>query len=70
MVRSAAHQLSPTDASAEIHGGWPPARPVRCHAAMTARRQVLPGVTYLITRRCFDRMFLLRPSPLVHGVFE
>lgn len=37
---------------------------------MTAPRQVLPGVTYLITRRCFDRMLLLRPSPLVRAVFE
>ncbi len=37
---------------------------------MTAPRQVLPGVTYLITRRCLDRMFLLRPSPLVNAVFE
>ena len=37
---------------------------------MTAPRQVLPGVTYLITRRCFDRMFLLRPSPQVNGVVE
>lgn len=37
---------------------------------MTAPRQVLPGVTYLLTRRCFGRMFLLRPSPLVNAVFE
>jgi putative transposase len=37
---------------------------------MSAPRQVLPGVTYLITRRCFARMFLLRPSPLVTAVFE
>jgi REP element-mobilizing transposase RayT len=37
---------------------------------MTAPRQVLPGATYLITRRCFDRRFLLRPSALVNSVFE
>ena len=37
---------------------------------MTAPRQVLPGVTYLLTRRCFGRMFLHRPSPLVNAVFE
>ncbi len=37
---------------------------------MTAPRQVLPGVTYLLTRRCFARMFFLRPSPLVNAVFE
>ena len=29
---------------------------------MTAPRQVLPGATYLITRRCSQRQFLLRPS--------
>lgn len=37
---------------------------------MTAPRQVLPGVTYLVTRRCFGRMLLLRPSALVNEVFE
>ncbi len=29
---------------------------------MTAPRQVLPGTTYLITRRCLNRQFFLRPS--------
>jgi REP element-mobilizing transposase RayT len=37
---------------------------------MTAPRQILPNATYLITRRCFDRMFLLRPSALVTELFE
>jgi REP element-mobilizing transposase RayT len=37
---------------------------------MTAPRQILPNTTYLITRRCFARMFLLRPSALVTEVFE
>jgi putative transposase len=37
---------------------------------MTAPRQILPNVTYLITRRCFDRMLLLRPSALVNELFE
>lgn len=37
---------------------------------MTAPRQILPGVTYLITRRCVDRSFLLRPSRLVNAIFE
>jgi len=37
---------------------------------MTAPRQVLPGVTYLITRRCFGRMLLLRPSRVVNELFE
>jgi REP element-mobilizing transposase RayT len=31
---------------------------------MTAPRQVLAGATYLITRRCTQRQFLLRPSNL------
>jgi REP element-mobilizing transposase RayT len=43
---------------------------MRWRQAMTAPRQVLPETTWLITRRCFDRMFLLRPSPLVSAVFE
>ncbi len=37
---------------------------------MTAPRQVLPDATYLITRRCFDRMLFLRPSEVVNAVFE
>jgi putative transposase len=36
---------------------------------MTAPRQVLPGTTYLVTRRCAQRQFLLRPSPVTNGVF-
>jgi REP element-mobilizing transposase RayT len=36
---------------------------------MTAPRQVLPGATYLVTRRCSERRFLLRPSPAVNGIF-
>lgn len=37
---------------------------------MTAPRQILPGTTYLVTRRCADRRFLLRPSALVNAVVE
>jgi putative transposase len=37
---------------------------------MTAPRRILPESTYLITRRCFARMYLLRPSALVGAVFE
>lgn len=33
---------------------------------MTAPRQVLPGTTYLVTRRCSQRQFLLRPSPVTN----
>jgi REP element-mobilizing transposase RayT len=36
---------------------------------MTAPRQVLPGTTYLITRRCLHRQFLLRPSRLTNAIF-
>jgi REP element-mobilizing transposase RayT len=36
---------------------------------MTAPRQVLPGTTYLVTRRCTQRQLLLRPSPLVNAIF-
>jgi REP element-mobilizing transposase RayT len=34
--------------------------------AMTAPRQVLPGTTYLVTRRCSQRQFLLRPSKVTN----
>jgi putative transposase len=37
---------------------------------MTAPRRVVPGTTYLITRRCAQRQFLLRPSPVTNGVFR
>jgi len=33
---------------------------------MTAPRQVLAGTTYLVTRRCFQRCFFLRPSRLTN----
>jgi len=36
---------------------------------MTAPRQVLPGVTYLVTRRCTQRQLLLRPSKTTNEVF-
>jgi putative transposase len=36
---------------------------------MTAPRQVLPGRSYLITRRCSQRQYLLRPSPETSRVF-
>lgn len=36
---------------------------------MTAPRQVLPGTTYLVTRRCAQRQFLLRPSEVTNEVF-
>jgi len=36
---------------------------------MTAPRRVLPGTTYLVTRRCAQRQFLLQPSAPTNGVF-
>jgi REP element-mobilizing transposase RayT len=36
---------------------------------MTAPRQVLPGATYLVTRRCAQRQLLLRPSPRTNAIF-
>ncbi len=37
---------------------------------MTAVRQVLEGTTYLITRRCSERRFFLRPSTETNAIFE
>ncbi len=37
---------------------------------MTVPRQILPGTTYLVTRRCTQREFLLKPSPLVNEIFK
>ncbi|MFQ5653518.1 MAG: transposase [Planctomycetota bacterium] len=36
---------------------------------MSAPRQVLPGSTYLITRRCILRQFLIRPSSAINRIF-
>ena len=35
---------------------------------MTLPRPVIPGTTSLVTRRCIQRQFLLRPSPFVNQV--
>ena len=37
---------------------------------MTLPRRVLPNRTYLVTRRCSERRFFLRPDPVVVGLFE
>jgi len=37
---------------------------------MTAPRQVLSGSTYLVTRRCSQRQFLLKPSETTNAVFK
>jgi REP element-mobilizing transposase RayT len=36
---------------------------------MTAPRQILPGTTYLVTRRCSERRFFLRPSETTNAIF-
>jgi REP element-mobilizing transposase RayT len=36
---------------------------------MTDPRQVIPGATYLVTRRCTQRHFLLKPCKIVNEVF-
>lgn len=36
---------------------------------MTPPRQILPGTTYLVTRRCAQRQFLLRPSSDTNAIF-
>jgi putative transposase len=37
---------------------------------MTKPRRVIPGVSYLISRRCSERRFFLRPDPKVTHIFE
>lgn len=39
-------------------------------AGVTAPRQILPGTSYLVTRRCAQRQFLLRPSPRTNSIFR
>jgi REP element-mobilizing transposase RayT len=36
---------------------------------MTAPRQILPGTIYLLTRRCSEQRFFLRPSALTTDIF-
>jgi REP element-mobilizing transposase RayT len=37
---------------------------------VTAPREILPGKTYLVTRRCTQRQFLLKPSPRTNQIIE
>jgi REP element-mobilizing transposase RayT len=37
---------------------------------MTAPRRVLPGTTYLVTRRCSERRYFLRPDRITTTVFR
>ena len=36
---------------------------------MTPPRRVLPGTTYLVTRRCSERRFFLKPSRVTNDIF-
>ncbi len=38
-------------------------------ASVAHPRRIVPGETYLITRRCYQRTFRLRPSALTNGIF-
>ena len=37
---------------------------------MSQPRQILPGTTYFVSRRCAQRQFLLRPSRRVNRIFR
>jgi putative transposase len=37
--------------------------------AVSPPRRIVPGATYLITRRCYQRTFRLRPSPTTNAIF-
>ena len=37
---------------------------------MSAPRRIVPGTTYLLSRRCFGRQLLLRPSNKVNQIFK
>lgn len=39
-------------------------------ARVTAPRRVVPGSTYLVSRRCTQREFLLKPSTLANRIFK
>lgn len=57
--------MGETQAVSRVHLGTPPAGARH----MTAPRQVLPGTTYLVTRRCAQRQLLLRPSATTNAIF-
>jgi REP element-mobilizing transposase RayT len=37
---------------------------------MTAPRRILAGISYLISRRCSERRFFLRPAALTNEIFQ
>lgn len=42
---------------------------MRVGTAMSIPRQVLPGTFYMLTRRCTQRQFLLRPDPVANQTY-
>lgn len=44
------------------------ARPLLLAVGVTAPRQILPGSCYLVTRRCSERRFFLKPSELTNAI--
>ena len=48
----------------------PAGTPDAMRGGMTAPRQVLAGATYLVTRRCSERRFFLRPSSRFNAIFQ
>ena len=60
---SAMFALQPPEIT-ESFCGTPPA----LRAAMPSPRQILPGSTYLVTRRTLRRHFLLRPDPELRAI--
>ncbi len=70
MVRATDRRGPGQSAKSVNRQGAAAARFLRCGSSMTAPRQILRGRTYLLTRRCFGRMFLLRPSNLTNEVFQ
>jgi putative transposase len=46
-----------------------PGTPLALPGAVSHPRRILPGETYLLTRRCCQRTFRLRPSPETNRIF-
>jgi putative transposase len=44
--------------------------PLAIVAGVTAPRRIVPGTSYLVSRRCTQREFLLRPSALTNHIFK
>ena len=53
----------------ENHTRATPARPTQSRRNVSHPRRIVPGETYLITRRCYQRTFRLRPSAETNRIF-